>query len=173
MVLDYYIYILFLVVGVTFSIYLISRLWKVRNTPGSYNLIWALLCVAIWSFGSIFEVALENPTLKLTSAKAEYLGISFLALSIFSFAVIYSGRGKWLTRDRFALLFIIPVVTFLLAVTNDWHHLLWSFVKMPEGILWGPISVGHGPWYFVNVSLSVYSAPGFHSLLPADSDQEP
>ena len=148
----YYLYIIFLAIGIAFSIYLIARLWKIRKTAGTYSLIGALFCVGFWSLASIFEVGLENYSLKLAATKAEYLGISFLALSIFSFAVLYSGRAKWLTRGRFTLLLIIPVITFFLAVTNDWHHLLWSFVNMPEGTLVGPVSVGHGPWYFINVA---------------------
>ena len=151
MVLYYYIYIIFLAIGIAISFYLGFRLWKIRKTPGAYNLLWAVFCVAFWSLAAIFEVALEDYTLKLAWTKAEYLGISFLALSIFSFALVYSGRGKWLTGGRFVLFSTIPAITFFLAVTNDWHHMLWSFVKMPPGSLIGPVSVGHGPWYNVNV----------------------
>jgi len=152
MVLDYYIYTIFLAIGIVISLYLTFRLWKIRKTPGTNNLLFALFCVAFWSLGSIFEVVLRNPAIKLAAAKAEYLGISFLALSIFSFALVYSGRGNWLTRSRFALFSIIPAITFILAVTNEWHHLLWSYVNMPQGSPIGPVSVGHGPWYTINVA---------------------
>jgi PAS domain S-box-containing protein len=152
MVLNYYIYIIFLAIGIAISLYLTFRLLKIRKTPGTYNLLFAIFCVAFWSLACIFEIALKNPTLKLAATKAEYLGISFLALSIFSFALVYTGRGKWLTGGRFALFATIPAITFFLAVTNDWHHLLWSYVNMPKGSLIGPVSVGHGPWYFINVT---------------------
>ena len=151
MVSYYYLYIIFLAIGIAISLYLTYRLWKIRKTPGTSNLLFAIFCVAFWSFASIFEVILKDYTYKLAAAKAEYLGISFLALSIFSFALVFSGRGKWLTRGRFTLFAIIPAITFLLAVTNDWHHLLWSYVYMPQGSLIGQVSVGHGPWYFINV----------------------
>ena len=152
MVLYYYLYIIFLAIGIVVSLYLTDHLWNIRKTPGSISLLFAIFCVVFWSFASIFEVALKIYTYKLAAAKAEYLGISFLALSIFSFALMYSGRGNWLTRGRFALLSIIPAITFFLAVTNDWHHLLWSYVEMPQGSLIGPVSVGHGPWYIINVA---------------------
>jgi PAS domain S-box-containing protein len=154
MVLDYYLYMIFLAIGIVISLYLTVRLWKIRKTPGTYNLLFALFCVAFWSLASIFEVALNEYPLKLAATKSEYLGISFLALSIFSFALVYSGRDNWMTRGRFALFSIIPAITFLLAVTNDWHHLLWSYVIMPQGSLIGPVSVGHGPWYNINVAYS-------------------
>ena len=86
MVSYYYLYIIFLAIGIAISLYLTYRLWKIRKTPGTSNLLFAIFCVAFWSFASIFEVILKDYTYKLAAAKAEYLGISFLALSIFSFA---------------------------------------------------------------------------------------
>ena len=152
MVLYYYLYIILLAIGIAVSLFVAFLLLKIRRTPGTYNLLFALFCVASWSFANILEVALEDDTLKLAAAKAEYFGISFLALSIFSFALVYVGRANWLTRGRLALFSIIPTVTFLLAITNDWHHLLWSYVDMPQGSLIGPVSVGGGPWYYFNVA---------------------
>ncbi|MGB8214980.1 MAG: histidine kinase N-terminal 7TM domain-containing protein, partial [Anaerolineales bacterium] len=149
----YYIYITFLIIGIIISCYLIARLWIVRKTPGATHLIWALACVAIWSFTYIFEIALSNPAGKVAWLKAEYLGIPFVCLAIFTFTLIYSGRSKWLTRSRFVLLLVIPIISFLMALTNDWHHLLWSTLQIPATLI-GPITVGHGPWYIVNV---VYS----------------
>ena len=154
MALHYYPYIIFLIIGIVISIYLIARMWAVRKMPGAYHLIWAILCVAVWSFAYIFEILLPDPALKIAWLKLEYLGIPFVSAAIFTFALIYSGRGKWLTRGRFALVIIVPALSFLFAITNDWHHLLWSTLTMPAGTLIGPITVGHGPWYNVNV---VYS----------------
>jgi PAS domain S-box-containing protein len=150
-VLYYYLYIIFLAIGIFVSLFLFARLWKIRKTPGAINLLFTIFCVAFWSFANIWEIAIPSFSFKLVAAKAEYLGISFLALSIFSFALVYSGRGNWLTRGRLVLLSIIPSITLFLAFTNDWHHLLWSYVEMPQGSLIGPVSVGHGPWYIVNV----------------------
>jgi len=152
MELQYFLYIIFLIIGITVSLYLIYRLWKNRRTQGTSNLLFALFCVSFWSLSSVFEVGLQDYFSKLIAAKAEYLGISYLGLAIFSFALVYSGRNNWLTRLRLGLLALIPTITFLLAVTNDWHHLLWSFVIMPESGHIGPLSVGPGPWYFVNVA---------------------
>ncbi len=151
--LYYYIYIAFLIIGIAVSSYLIARLWTIRKTPGAPHLIWAIACVAIWSFTYIFEIALENPIEKNAWLKAEYLGIPFVTLAIFTFTLIYSGRAKWLTRGRFALLLIPPIISLLMAVTNDWYHLLWSTTQMPVTLI-GPLTVGHGPWYIINV---VYS----------------
>ncbi len=151
--LYFYIYITFLVLGFALSIYLVARLWTVRKTPSAYYLIWAIISVAIWSISYAFEIALENPIDKVFWLKTEYLGIPFVSLAIFAFTLVYSGRSKWLDRGRFWLFIVIPSISFFMAVTNDWHHLLWSSLQIPvTGI--GPITVGQGPWYYVNVIYS-------------------
>ncbi len=136
------------------SSYIALRLWPIRRSPGAAYLLWAIFCVLVWTTASIFEITSENLALKLLWTKVQYLGIAFLALAIFSFALVYSGRGKWLTRNRFLLLLILPLGTFFIAVSNGWHHLLWSTIGMPPGTLIGPLVVGKGPWYYVNI---VYS----------------
>lgn len=153
MMLFYYIYITFLIVGIAISCYLIARLWTIRKMPGANYLIWATFCVAIWSFAYIFEVALVDRQEKILWAKAEYLGIPYVTLAIFAFTLIYSGREKWLTRSHLALLATVPTITFLMAVTNDWHHLLWSRIEWPVSLI-GPITVERGPWYLVNIIYS-------------------
>ncbi len=150
----YYLYIVCLVVGICISIYLITRLVLLRKTPGAANLIWAISAVVIWSFGYIFEILFTDWSIKYTWAKIEYLGIPFVALALFTFALIYSGRGKWLTRTNYILLTIIPAIDCILALSNDVHRLLWSTVDMPAGSTIGPLTVGHGPWYDVNIGYS-------------------
>ncbi len=149
----YGLYIVFLAIGIIISIYLISRLWIIRETPGAKNLIWTISCITIWSFAYIFEISIRSYTLKAICLRIEYLGISFAALALFTFILIYSGRGKWLTRTRFIILAVVPFASFLLAVTNDWHHLLWSDIKMPAAMV-GPLLLEAGPWSRVSVIYS-------------------
>jgi PAS domain S-box-containing protein len=149
----YGLYVVFLAIGIAISLYLIARLWMVNEALGAKNLIWAILCITIWSFGYIFEITEKTLALKTFFLKVEDLGISFAALAIFTFILIYSGRGKWLTRTNFILLAIIPAASFILAATNDWHHLLWSDIQMHTSLI-GPLILEPGPWSRVIV---VYS----------------
>ncbi|HTX93075.1 MAG TPA: histidine kinase N-terminal 7TM domain-containing protein [Anaerolineales bacterium] len=153
MTVAFSIYIIFLAAGIIISAFMVTRLWAIRKTAGAYQLVWAIFCVTVWSFGYIFEIASESSFYKIAWMKVEYIGIPFISLAIFSFTLIYSGRGQWLTRTRLGLLAIIPTVTFLLAATNEFHHLLWSTIAMPSP-LFGPVAVGHGAWYNVNVAYS-------------------
>ena len=150
----YYLYIVFLIIGIGISVYLITKLWTLRKTPGAYNLIWAMASVVWWSFAYIFEILFGQFQIKNAWSKSEYLGIPFVAVALFTFALIYSGRGKWLTRGTYALMLFVPITSCLLALTNDWHGLLWSTVEMPVGSTVGPLTVGHGPWYIINIAYS-------------------
>ncbi len=146
-------FILFLGVGIAISLYTIARLWVIHERAGADYLIWAVACVVVWSLGNIFEIISTTLPLKLFWTKVEYLGIPFVSLAIFCFTLVFSGRRNWLTRTRFLLLLTIPVLTFLLAATNEWHHLIWTALKMPAGG-YGPMGVSRGLWYFVNMAYS-------------------
>ncbi len=154
MALFYFMYIFLLVVGIGVSFYLISRLLRIRKTPGAYYLIWAIACLIVWSIGYLLEISLPALSAKYTASKIEYLGIPFISLAIVGFSLNYSGHEKWLTRLRLVLLAIIPTATFLMAATNEWHKLLWSALLMPAGSSFGPLTVVHGSWYIINVAYS-------------------
>jgi PAS domain S-box-containing protein len=132
--------------GIVIALYLIIRLWGLIKTPGANYLIGVIWCVVIWSFAYILEISLKDFTLKSIFSVITYLGISFLPLTLFSFALSYAGRGRWLTNSRFLLLAILPALTFLLAATNNLHGLMWSEVSMPIGNPVGPLLLTPGPW---------------------------
>src|SRR5512140_2466840 len=114
----YYPFIIFLGVGIAISLYLIARLWVIRERVGANFLIWAVAAVVIWSGGYILEIISTTYPTKLFWSGVEYLGIPFLPLALFCFTLMYSSRRQWLTRNRFILLTLIPVATFLFAITN-------------------------------------------------------
>lgn len=150
----FYTYIALTIASLGISVYILSRLWRIRKSPGATSLMWTIHCILVWSVAYVFEVSLPTQPLKYIALKAEYLGIPFISLAVFTFAMVFTGRNKWLRRDHFALLSIIPMITFALAHTNQWHGLLWSAVEMPAGGALGALVLGHGGWYNINVYYS-------------------
>ena len=66
------------------------------------------------------------------------------------FVLAFAGLGRLLTRRRLVLLWSVPLVTFLLAASNEWHGLIWSdFVPVPGSNL---IVYRHGAWFWLEVS---------------------
>ncbi len=142
-------FIVFMTVSTLTGIFLLIRLWRARQEAGAASLIWAILCMAFWSLTYIFEIISPNVGWKIFWLKTEYLAIPFISLAIFLFGVVFSGRRKWLSGSRLAWLLVIPTVTFLLAATNEYHQLIWSQIVPPVNSAFGPLLVGHGPWFFV------------------------
>jgi len=83
------------------------------------------LAAAVWALTAAGELAAMTIPAKIVWGKLSYLGITSVSLFWFLFARGYSQRARWLTRWRLALLGVIPVVSLLLALTNEWHHLIW------------------------------------------------
>lgn len=147
-------FIVLMTVSTLTGIFLLFRLWGMRREPGMAGLIWAVLCMTFWSLAYILEIVDENISWKTFWLKAEYLAISFIALAIFLFILVYSGRGKWLNWHRLGILMVIPTLTFLLAATNDYHQLVWAQIVPPTNSPFGPLFVKPGIWFSIH---TVYS----------------
>ncbi len=148
-----FLFIVFMAVSTATGILLLARVWKVRREPGAYSLMGSILCLVIWTFTYALEIASTDIGVKTFWLKAEYIGIPFISLAIFSFGLTHSEGGKWLSWNRLALLAIVPGLTFILALTNEHHNLLWTQITPPPASV-GPLAVEHGLWFVI---YAVYS----------------
>jgi PAS domain S-box-containing protein len=154
MTLLYLLYVVILTVSILISTFLMLRLWSLRTRPGAGSLIIAIIALMIWSMGYILEIVSPQLGAKIVWAKIEYLGFASLPLAIFTFAMIFSRRGEWLTRNRMMLLSVIPITTVVMALTNDWHQLIWTSIRMPEDSVIGFVVVDHSHWFYVHTAYS-------------------
>jgi diguanylate cyclase (GGDEF)-like protein/PAS domain S-box-containing protein len=129
----------------SFAAYLTFRR---RAIPGRNSLTLLLIAVAEWSAGAAFEIAAVNIPAKVFWSKVEYLGTASAPVFFLIFILEYTNLEKRLTRrDRF-FLWLIPIVTVVMAATNDWHRLLWTdFTPNPNEP--GLLTYGHGAWFWV------------------------
>jgi signal transduction histidine kinase len=138
----YYIgYIIILLISSAIGVLLLIRIWGLRSIAGAYGLLLAVGCVTEWSLSCMMEILSATMTEKVLWSKLEYIGISYVGLGIFIFAMHYSNRAEWLTPTRTALLAIIASFEVILALTNEWHHLIWSGLEFTNGLSFGPLSV--------------------------------
>jgi signal transduction histidine kinase len=144
----YYIgYIVILLAGSLMGILLLTRIWGVRIIPGAYGLMLAVGCVVEWSLTYAMEIFSTNMAEKILWAKLEFFGISYVTLGMFIFTMHYSGRGGWLTRTRSALLAIIASLNLMFALTNEWHHQIWTSIAFTNGLPFGPLDLQHGTMF--------------------------
>ena len=128
--------------------------WRRQDVSGARTGAIVLFACAAWTF--FYSLELSSPDLpsKLLWAKLEYLGIVSVPPTWLIFTLRYSGR-EGLLKPRYLLpLYAIPLATFVLAMTNDLHGLIWSSIGVKTHIGF-PIPVeGHGPAFWVHVAYS-------------------
>jgi diguanylate cyclase (GGDEF)-like protein len=130
------------------------RARKMKRVPGMQALLALLAVLLFWAgaqfIGSVFTV----PSIKLLTAKLAYFGIVLTPVAWLFFAVGYTRRQMRLPRLALNLICVIPTLTLLLVMTNDWHNLVWREVAFVwEKGVFGMVTT-HGPWFYVHAFYS-------------------
>jgi len=120
-----------------------------------------ILLVFIWSAGHILEVytTIEKGYTVMAYVYIYYFGLCFLPISLLYTGLVFvNTRLKFSYRD--VLLFIFPVVDYILVVTNDSHKLF--FVKYS---IFNDVAQ-YGPFFIVHTIISYgYIIVGLYLLL--------
>jgi PAS domain-containing protein len=125
--------------------------WKYRRSSLGRTFILMMLAEFVWA--AMVGVEANSTTLAANRfwTILSYFGVVSVPVLFFIFVLYFTGREGWLSRRNLYLLWVIPVITILMVVTNEWHHLHWSYL-VPD-LVQGEklIYYGHGPWYYVVV----------------------
>ncbi len=128
------------------GIHIVIQAWVHRSTSIARALFHLETAVVIWTLAAAFEAAATTVALKLFWTNVSYLGIASVPLLYLLFALCYGQHEKYLKPNIFLWLSVIPVVTFLIVITNDWHHLYYTHVSISEHNI-GMYS--HGPLFWI------------------------
>jgi PAS domain S-box-containing protein len=126
-------------------------IWDRRHVTGAKPAVALMVALFVWSSGYMLEFMGSDAETKLFWAKIQYFGIATLPLASFLFALVFSGRNIWLTRPKFIALAALPVITIILALSNEAHQLIWSDWDIKT--LMGNTSIlhfEHGPFFWIN-----------------------
>lgn len=144
-------------IWITAVLALIVGLYAIRHRhDGDWTspFIVVAFCVAWWSFWYGMEIATPDLATKTIWAKLEYIGVAIVPIAWFIFAIRYTGRTRWWTRERQLALFIVPIITILVVLTNDFHHLNWATVALDTSGQFAVMDVSYGVWFWIH---SIYS----------------
>ena len=121
-----------------------------RQALAARSLFLVMVAVAVWSFGAAVELTVRSVDAKVRWSLVEYLGTLSAPVLWVAFALDFARRGHWWTRGRRVAVWTMPVVTWLLAATNDRHRMIW--------LDFHPSELGHnllvyerGPFFWVGV----------------------
>lgn len=100
-------------------------IWDRRDAPGAKSAAVLMVALCLWSVGYTLQFMGVELETKVFWAKMQYFGIATAPVALLLFALAFSGRGAWLTKQKFFVLALLPLLTLLLALSNEVHHLIW------------------------------------------------
>jgi len=121
------------------------------ETPGTASLRWLAWCVAFWATGDLLATLSESLTFKMLAMKVQTVGVAFLPVAWFTFAMTYARRMKQLPRWTIVQLAIVPIVTLGLALTNELHGLVWAGLRLQQVGNFVGLALTYGPWFQFHV----------------------
>ncbi|MGD8794039.1 MAG: histidine kinase N-terminal 7TM domain-containing protein [Anaerolineae bacterium] len=147
-----YIMVLFVATAVAAAMAIVG--WRRRATPGAIPFAALMVGIMVWNLSYAFELGTPDLQRKIFWSKVQYIGIVSVPLLWLLFVLRYTRRDRWLTATNVALLSIIPAATLTLVWTNEFHHLIWSTIRLDlEGAL-PMFRATYGPSFFLYVGYS-------------------
>jgi PAS domain S-box-containing protein len=147
---EYSPYILPLIVAAFISVTIAIYAWRRRSSNGALALFLMAISIFEWTFAYSLEIAGTNLETKYFWGVIQYFGIAFVPYGWFIFSISYSDLTKLLSRRFLILTGLIPLITFLLAVTTKWHGLVWSEYHVQQQGGFSAIKASYGLWFWVN-----------------------
>ncbi len=143
-------YIFPLLVSTIIASFVAVYVWQ-RRATASGAMVLALLALACaeWSLVYALEIAGADLPTKIFWGKSQYIGIATVPLLWVIFAYSYSTKGIQMTRRNVSLLSIVPLITLILAFTNEYHGLIWKDVKIRTVGTFSALEVTHGFWFWM------------------------
>ena len=135
----------------------LTAYWRARprdQVPGGHALRFLFLNLFVWSAAQAVSSFVVNPQTMLLASKFAYIGIALTPVAWFLFAVTYSQRVRKISRHTFNTICIIPGTTIILALTNNWHGLIWHKTTLVTEPGFAGFAVEYGFWFYVH---AVYS----------------
>lgn len=129
-----------------------------RKAAGARAVAILAVAAAGWATAYALELGSLAFSTKVFWAKAQYLGIVVLPVAWLLIAAQYTGRMHHLQARTLMLLGCVPILTVLLAFTNELHGWIWSNVALVDTGAFITLALTHGPafwinWVFANVLL--------------------
>src|SRR6266571_2284216 len=147
-------YVLPVVASAVVSAALALAAWRRRPAPGATSFCLLMLAVAQWALGYALELASPDLPTTLFWDNISWLGAVSAPALWLAFALQYTGRARWLTRQSVVILVVEPLVTLLLVWTNQFHGLIESNIRLNPGSPFSALVVTYGVGYWINIAYS-------------------
>ena len=154
LVWQYNLYALPLFLAGLLSLGLALFMWRRRSLPGAIAFTCLLLLIAEWSLADGLLYSSSDLGSILFLDTVTYVGTVGVPVAVLIFVLQYTGRIGWLKNRNLLLLSLMPVITLLVRLTNDYHHLFYASYGLVTSF--GLIRLGYtfGDWFYVSCAYS-------------------
>lgn len=129
--------------------------WQRKNTPSAKELFFNTLATAYCAFFLFLEVSSTTTAEKIFWSKISYLGVSIIPVLFLLLVLRFTKMLRFKDIKSGWLLFVFPMITFILALTNEKHQLIWSgFSTISEKT--NIMSYEHGAWFWIGYTFYSY-----------------
>ena len=120
-------YVIIMIIAAMLCMVIVVYVWPHRRKNSeTIPLILLLVGITEWIWAALLGMLDQNLLHKILWAKIEYIGVVSVPLALLVFVLRHSGTYPRLTGIRLAGLGVIPLLTLLLAWTNEYHGLVWA-----------------------------------------------
>ena len=154
MILSYSAAVIYMLLAGMVSALLTVVAWRHRSVPIIQPFLLLMAAVTIWIFGYAGELMSSSLSTVLLLNNIEYLAVPLVPVAWLFLVLVYTGRAHYLTRRTVPLFFVIPVIVWLLVITNTFHSLFYSgFYPMSfdDTTIW---IYEHGPLFWLHIGYS-------------------
>ena len=108
--------------------------------------LWLVGAIAWWCVSGAFHALADTVVHKVIWAKIQYVGIAGVGPLWLLFTTDYAGARWFRRKGSLAALSVIPIITVVMAATNEWHLAVWSSVTVNAR---GAATYAHGWWFWI------------------------
>jgi PAS domain S-box-containing protein len=125
-----------------------------RAVPGARPFAAMMVLAAAWALLQAPYICAVSLPLKTALLQLQFMPIPLTPPVVLILALDYTGHAHWLTRRRLMMLFVVPVITQLLALTYPFQSLLRSNFRLDTTGLLPVLYSDKGPWYWLHIAYS-------------------
>lgn len=136
-----------------FLILLAYQGWMRRHITGTPAFVALLLTAAYWCLIYAGELASVDFQVIIFLNRLKYIGIAFLPVTWVMFAAQYTGKQHLISRYRFGLLLLIPIVTQVMVWTN-YNNMFLASIRFYRPAEFAVLAPSYGAWFWVHAFYS-------------------
>ncbi len=143
-----------LILAVIISVFFTFLLWRRVGNSRIRFVFFLMVSISLWCLAALAENVVTEYSQKIFWSKMSYFGIISVPPLWFLFSESFTKKQTWSRLPKAFLLWLIPLATLGLVLTNESHHLIWTDVVPSSGSSNAYLIYHHGIFFWVYTAYS-------------------